>query len=423
MEFEFKLKDKFTSDSLITVIAIVITGLCGLLINYIIQKYFNSDGLGVFSYIISIFLIVNSISTLGMNRAMVFFTSFYSDNIEKRNQLIINAFFLVTCWSFLLFLILNFGLYFLDSFFTKDQQVYLKIVTLAVPFYSINNVGIAVLNGVRRMKFYSFIRSFRWISLVALLIYISISNPLKYTFYSFLISESLVFLIIFYSFLRSKYLNGTVRLYSIFLILDYIKYVYPSQIIVSFNENIDIIILENFISEGSLGVYSFSSKVAKALILVGVAIQTNFNPIVSSYYKNNFIDKLKNFCLKLRNASFRVFSPMILLTILLYFILVNSFIAENIYLDNFYNFILQAIFAGLYASFVWSGGILIMTGKIKQNVMRGLVKLIAITLLTYFCVIIFPIKYGIYIGFSLMMISQLFIDRFFIYKYVGIKIF
>ena len=212
-------------------------------------------------------------------------------------------------------------------------------------------------------------------------------------------------------------------MYSIFLILDYIKYVYPSQIIVSFNENIDIIILENFISEGSLGVYSFSSKVAKALILVGVAIQTNFNPIVSSYYKNNFIDKLKNFCLKLRNASFRVFSPMILLTILLYFILVNSFIAENIYLDNFYNFILQAIFAGLYASFVWSGGILIMTGKIKQNVMRGLVKLIAITLLTYFCVIIFPIKYGIYIGFSLMMISQLFIDRFFIYKYVGIKIF
>ena len=71
MENIINLNKKFTVDTVITVFALIITALCGFGINIIIQKGFNNEGLGVFSYIFSVFFIINSIGTLGMNRALV----------------------------------------------------------------------------------------------------------------------------------------------------------------------------------------------------------------------------------------------------------------------------------------------------------------------------------------------------------------
>ena len=84
---------------------------------------------------------------------------------------------------------------------------------------------------------------------------------------------------------------------------------------------------------------------------------------------------------------------------------------------------MQAIAAGLYASFAWSGGITIMTGNVKANIYRAISKLALIIFLVLSTVIILPLDYGVYIGFTLVMLAQLFVDRFFISKCVGIKIF
>ena len=424
MENLINLNKKFTVDTVITVFALIITALCGFGINIIIQKGFNNEGLGVFSYIFSVFFIINSIGTLGMNRAMVYFTAYYYNNIQYRNHLITNALLLVTVWTLILFGIIHLGI---DVLFYKilshDQCSYLGILSYAVPIYCLNNVAIAVLNGARRMKIYSLLRSLRWVVLVICLIILSKKQSLEVTFYSFIICEIIILSLVTYIFVKSKYIIVNYNQKSFTEILNYVKFVYPSQILVSLNENIDIVILENFVSDGNLGIYSFSSKVAKSLGLIGGAIQTNFNPVISSLFKDNSIYKLREFSIRLRSISLKIFSFLIVLAAISYYLLIEFYIKDDSFKELYKYYILQSLAAGLYASFSWAGAMLIMTGKIKENIYRGLLKLILIILLTFICVISLPLEYGMYVGFSLVMLSQLFIDRYFIAKYVGIKIF
>ena len=424
METKINLKSKFTIDSFFTIIAIIIIGISGLWINVLVQDSFYKEGLGLFSYTLSIFFITNSIGTLGLNRAMVFFSSYYADNKSYRNQLITNSLILVSIWSTILVFGLNI---LLDNFFCKslnsEQCSYISVISFSIPFYCLNNVAIAVLNGVRAMKIYSFIRSSRWALLILCMTFISTRNSLGLIFYSFVITEMGLCCIMLFIFIKNKYISGFYNKKSMLEILRYSKYVYPSQILVSFNEHIDIIIIENFVSAGSLGVYSFSSKVAKSLSLIGGAIQTNVNPIISRYFKKSEFEKLKIFCKKLKGFSLIFFSILIILSSIFYYFLIGAYIKDDSYYATFNYYIFQCVSVGLYSAFIWSGGMLIMTGKIKENIWRVIVKLILNIVVMLICIIVFPAESGMYIGFCIVMISHLYIDKYFISKHLGINIF
>ena len=103
--------------------------------------------------------------------------------------------------------------------------------------------------------------------------------------------------------------------------------------------------------------------------------------------------------------------------------MLEFYLKDQGYTNAFKYFILQSIATGIYAAFAWAGGIMIMTGKIKENIYRAICKLIFIVCLVSSSVSLLPLDYGMYVGFTLVMVSQLFIDRIFISKYVGIKIF
>ena len=124
---------KFKLDSLYTLASITIIALCGLLVNVVIQEFFDKEKLGQFSYIISIFLIINSIGTLGLNRAMVFYTSFYKDDIIMRNSLITTSLLMVFCSILIysaIYIVLNQSYI---NFFTIEQIIYFKIIFLSTP--------------------------------------------------------------------------------------------------------------------------------------------------------------------------------------------------------------------------------------------------------------------------------------------------
>ena len=131
--------------------------------------------------------------------------------------------------------------------------------------------------------------------------------------------------------MKAKQLTFILNINPLIEILRYIRYVYPSQILVALNENIDVILIENYVSNETLGVYSFSSKVAKSLNLIGNAIQTNFNPIVSSCFKNNTINHLKELCSSLKNISLIVFSFLIVVLIPLYYLFIEFYLEDLVY--------------------------------------------------------------------------------------------
>ena len=178
-----------------------------------------------------------------------------------------------------------------------------------------------------------------------------------------------------------------------------------------------------FCNTGLLGVYSFSSKVAKSLNLVGVAIQTNFNPIISSCFKQNKLAELTSSCFKVREGSIKLFGVLVVFQIAAYYLLLKLYISDSSYIEFFNYFILQSFAVGIFASFTWAGGMLVMTRKIKENIYRVILKLLINICIMCACLIFFSEPIGMFLGFSIVLISHLYIDKLFISRYLKIKIF
>ena len=94
-----------------------------------------------------------------------------------------------------------------------------------------------------------------------------------------------------------------------------------------------------------------------------------------------------------------MFLVLIVVLIPLYYLFIEFYLEDLAYISSFKYFILQAIAAGLYASFAWSGGIMIMTGNVKANIYRAISKLALIIFLVLSTVIILPLDYEFYIDY------------------------
>ena len=194
---------------------------------------------------------------------MVYFTHFIVI-IFFTKSMITTSIVLVVIWSYSSICVCAWMLLFQENVLSYNQSTYLKIISFAIPFYCFNNVVIAVYNGLRKMKIYSLLRGSRWVALVLILTLLSVNQPLEITFYSFVSSEVIIFIFNIIFILKAKQLTFILNINPLIEILRYIRYVYPSQILVALNENIDVILIENYSNE-TLGVYSFS-KVASHLI-------------------------------------------------------------------------------------------------------------------------------------------------------------
>ena len=76
-------KNKFISDMLWTVIATILVGSSALIIQTIIGYSFKASGLGIYSQIIAIYVILTSICTFGMEFSSLKHAAEYSDNYSE----------------------------------------------------------------------------------------------------------------------------------------------------------------------------------------------------------------------------------------------------------------------------------------------------------------------------------------------------
>lgn len=117
----------------------------------------------------------------------------------------------------------------------------------------------------------------------------------------------------------------------------------------------------------------------------GILMQ-NVNPIISRLWAENELAKLNEKIRKLKRVNFVVISFQ-LLFLLIGYKLVILFIKEE-FVNTYWYFLLALIGVFVYASISWSGAILVMTGKLKENTYRTtaiiLLSATSTILLTYF---------------------------------------
>ena len=416
-----RLNSKYTIDSILTFIAIGLVGLSAIIINISIDDNYDLSSLGVFNVSFSFYMIIIAMCTFGLNRGMVYFLS--KDKLSKNriSELIINAFIFVLLFSIILSLF-SFCfiqvLYYLEIIDDSKKTLF-SILIFSIPIYSINNICIFSYNGLRKMKYYSMLRILRWLSLFLILHFVLSRYSFEYIYLGFLITELIVLIV--NCIILSSLIN--IKRYSINfkLFFEYGRVVYPSQVLISVQENLDIILFSFLISDANLGIYSFSSRFAKSLSMIGLAFQINFNPIISQLINNNKFKQLKEYIKKIRFSSIFIFLGSSVMVSIVYFIVTKYMLSVDDYFSYYHFFIIQLLGGMISGMFAWSGGMLIMSGRLIENFHRIVIKICFSVIIFITCFYFFGFL-GVYISFTLVMVNNIVIDHFLIKKYLGVSI-
>jgi O-antigen/teichoic acid export membrane protein len=267
-------------------------------------------------------------------------------------------------------------------------------------------------------KEFSILRSLRWILIIILifLFYILQTNIIS-TLFSFLITE---IILLVYSLVKvNKLLSFHIKKE---IYLENIKFgikSFSAEIFAVFNEKFDLLIIGYFLTNSEVGIYSFFIFFSKALYIFPGILQQNLNPIISKHWIECTIKELELKLKKIIRINFLVLIFQTAFTIIFYFILTKYF--KQDFKNTTYLLLISIV--GIFPSALisWSGSLLIMTGKLKENLIRTIIIMISSLIITF----IFTNLYGL-IGASIAVALSSIISFILMYTIIkgvlGIKI-
>ena len=415
-------KSKFISDSFITLIATLIVAMIGFVINIVIAKMYNEEILGIYNQVYSVYNILFFISLFGFNRTSIKYISESSDSKKRLSIVFYSVQFSVVIITAIV-LSLAYSTIFVFHTALSDRELYIPLVLilLALPFYVINNIIMCTLNGIRSMVSYSVLRMMRWILLIIVLLTVTIIfDYYIYIFYSFLISETINFLIGLYL-LKNKLVK--VRLKEIIkrtrVLFRYSTKVFYSQLFNVLKERSDVLIIGYFTNNKVAGIYSLMASSVKGLFLIGNVIQQNFNPIFVR--KINQKEVVNNYIKKLKKYSVLIFIPITICMTLFYYILVENILYDKDFNEYYFEFLLMTIGGYIFSAYIYAGGLLVMGGELISNIKRTFLVLIAMILLTVILTYFLNIR-GAALAFTSLMFVEVILLKYYIKKKLKINI-
>ena len=413
----------FKVNSILTFLTVCFIGIAGLMSNLIIQKEFGNESLGVYNYTISAFMIVTTISSFGLRRSLVYFCALHRDDSKKLKSFINAGIVIGVTWSITVGLLSAVLLILCKDFIDSDTINHMSILIWCVPVYVVNNICIAVFNGLGEMKVYSLQRAIRWALLLTAVFYVAQGLPFKLVFISYLFSEYTLLIVTLFNMYRLRLFSFSWSFHSARELIIYGKYMYPSQLVLSLQDNADILLLKLFVGESYLGVYSLASRVGKLLLLLGAAIQSNVNPIISRLHKQGKTDELMEFFGVLKKKLLRIIIISVLGISGLYWIFINVYLRNDLFILYYEGFIIQLISLAILTIFSWSGGLLLMTGMPLPNLYRLMLRLFVFSGVVATISALYGESLGPYIAYAIGALSNLAIDRYFIKKSTQLSIY
>lgn len=374
-----KLKEsKFSKDTIWLIGSQAILLVSGFLMNILIGQKLGAKDLGVFNQILGYYMILSSIFSLGLNNSIIKKIA-ANDNLELDKKILSSNIFLTIIFSTLFtltFIILS--LTFPKIFSSIELSKTIIIPFISMPFYNLNKNFMAYYSGKRKQKEFSIFRSLRWIIIITYsLICLILNKGLTEILFAFLISEITLTIISFFH-LRKLFTKKFNR----FDLVENFTFGFKSfsaELFAVLNDKFDILLIGYFLTNSEVGIYSFFIFFAKSLYIFPGILQQNINPIISRFWeeKNKLIE-LQEKLNKLKRINFIALITQTCLLVLFYQ-LVISFVKEEF--NNSMYLLLISIF-GIFPSALisWSGSMLIMTGKLKENITRTfLIMIISIT--------------------------------------------
>ncbi len=415
-------ESKFSKDTIWLIGSQGVLVVSGLLVNLLIGKELGSSELGIFNQVLGYYAILSTIFSLGLNNSIIKKISSLSQDqyrIQKEKQLLSSNFFLTFLFSTILTGLTIMVIYNWPQIISsKELANALIIPLLSLPFFNLNKNFMAYYSGKRMQKQFSFVRSLRWVLIIGFIsICISLKLDEKTILYSFLFSE--IILVVYSSIQLRKLFTLN---FNKEILKDNFSFGFKSfsaELFAIFNDKFDILIIGYFLTNSEVGIYSFYIFFAKSLYIFPGILQQNINPIISKYHSENNLIELQNKFNRIRKVNLLVLLIQSIAVIIMYLIIVHYFKAD--FKNSLHLLVISMI--GIFPSALisWSGAILVMIGKLKENVIRTF----SIMAISLSLTVIFSYFYGL-LGATLAVSISSFLSfimmNSFVRRLVGLKI-
>jgi stage V sporulation protein B len=362
------LSSRFAKDTLWLIAAQAVLMSSGLGINLIIGKFLGADTLGVFSQAMAFYTILSTLFAIGLNNTITKKIAEGGQSAEVAKEILTSNLLITASVSGILsFTVILTALTFPVLFSSPELARVIYVPMLALPFFNLNKNFGAYFTGLRLQKRFAQQRIIRWsIILVYIVAAIATGKSIETTLGCFLLAESIVLLINIIQF--SRRLNFQIRKETIRENLRFGMRTYAAELISVLNSSIDIILVGYLLSNSETGIYSFVIYFAKTLyIFPGIMLQ-NFSPIVSKAWATQQLADLNLRIVKIRRNNGIIVSIQ-LAALLIFYPILTAFIKQE-FSGTFLFLAITLLGAYIFALISWSGSMLIMTNKLKENIIR-----------------------------------------------------
>jgi O-antigen/teichoic acid export membrane protein len=371
---QFNYSSKFSTDTMWLILSQIVLISSGFLINILIGVKFGSEKLGIFNQVIGYYTIFSTMFSIGLNNSIIKSISTVGLNKSTSSKILTSNLILTAIFSILLTAISLFITKKYPFLFSSSELAEAIVIPLvSLPFFNINKNFMAYYTGTRNQKMFSLLRSIRWLLIIIFIIFsICFEENISIFLYSFLFAEVTIFF-------GNLFM---LRHYIIFKIeIQYFKSnfyfglkSFTAELLSVFNDQLDLIIIAYYLSKYEVGVYSFFIFFTKSLYIFPGIIQQNLNPIISKYWSQNRIKELQLQINKIRKINQIVVGVQVIIILLCYYIIINYIKLD--FKESFGLLIISLIGAFPFSLILWSGSILVMTGKLNENIYRTLFILI-----------------------------------------------
>jgi len=356
------LNNKFSQDTFYNYISTILLAITGIVINIIIGNKYGADGVGIFNQSFAVFILFSIIAVLGMQSSVLKYVSEFAEKKDEINKITSSAIFVAIPFS----LILTIAIVLLCSanpsiFFNTDVTYATKLIIIALPFYTLNKLLMALLNGLRKMKMFALNQSARWIMmLVFVAVCVWLDLPVYYTVLCVPVSEFVISIwMLFYS---RRLFNMTLER-NIIWMKKHLQFGLKTLVISitsETNKKTDILLLGFFMSNYDVGIYSFASTIVKGLLMFTGTVQININPIVSNLWASNQKEKLEKYVKQIVNVMLIIVLPSVIFAGIAYPFLLNIFMKNTNFGESIVVFYILLAGIVLPAIFYFAGAFLAM---------------------------------------------------------------
>ncbi len=414
-------ESKFSKDTIWLIGSQGILLVSGLVINLLVGEELGAADLGVFNQVLGYYTVFSTIFSLGLNNSIVKkISSINNDSNDYNENIIFSSNLFLTAILSLLFsaIFILFALSFPDLFSSKEVANAIIIPFLSMPLYNLNKNFMAYYSGKRMQKQFSLMRSLRWILIILFIIFCLIfKQNLNVLLYSFLFSESILFILSLSQLIQLVSVKFNKRM--LFENFNFGFKTFSAELFAVFNDKFDLLIIGYFLTNSEVGIYSFFIFFAKALYIFPGILQQNLTPLISKHWAENSFNDLKLKMKKILRINFVVLILQSILTIVFYYIITIYF--KKDFIDTTYLLVICLIGVFPSALIGWSGSLLVMTGKLKENIIRTLIVMVCTLIMTFICA-----KYFGLIGASISVSLSSFLSFMSYYmiirKVLGIKL-